>query len=54
MTQWSQTRRRPCHVLSEITRTSQIAPRAVFPQYGVIFIVKWRGISGAIWLEPAV
>ena len=24
----------PCHVLSEITRTSQIAPRAVFPQYG--------------------
>ena len=41
-TQWSQTRQRPCRVLSEITRASQIAPRAMFLQYGV-WVIRGNG-----------
>src|ERR1700751_848249 len=29
-TRWSQTRRRPCRVLSEVTRASQLAPSPAF------------------------
>jgi hypothetical protein len=46
VTRWNQTRRRPCRVLSEITRASQLAPSPAFP---VTFIVRWRGIFGVIW-----
>src|SRR6185437_15777839 len=50
-TRWSQIRRgRPWRVLSEITCASEVAPRAAFPQYGVIFCDKWvwRFLCGAI------
>ena len=42
MTRWSQTRRRPSRVLSEITRASQVAPRAAFSQYGV-WVIRGNG-----------
>ena len=41
VTRWSQIRRRPCRVLSEITCASQVALRAAFSQYGVIFTARW-------------
>jgi hypothetical protein len=42
VTLWSQIRRRPCRVLSEITYASQVAPRAAFSQYG-IWVIRGNG-----------
>ena len=42
VTRWSQIRRRPCRVLSEITCASQVALRAAFSQYGV-WVIRGNG-----------
>ena len=51
VTRWSQIRRRPCRVLSEITCASQVALRAAFSQYGV-WVIRGNGPFPLIARRP--